>query len=488
VSPKEITLPLDIYVRVSRVGGREGESFIAPDEQEARCRALAAARGYQVGKVLVDLDDSGGKTSRSQLDEAIARVEAGESGGIIVARIDRFARTLVGGLVTFERINLLGGVVIVADGEFDTSTATGELVLNLMLGLAQFELRRIREGWDTSTRNAIDRGVWMAAKVPFGYVKNGDGRLHPDPVTSPIVRELFAKRAAGTSWRDLCRFVDARAPRGTGKWPPSTLVGIIGSDAYLGVSRQGDRVVNTDAHEALVTRTEWEAAQSVKATVTARGSGALLAGIVRCSGCGFVMSQTTHGSSRVGAKRYVCKKIHAAGRCPRPMTADGPSVDLYVETRFLELLAQTPIRSVEVLERRESLAEAVNALETAEGELTAYLGSVSAAMVGAEAFAAAALKRRQAIEEAQAHVSVVRTSIPTIDLPADNLRDAWPELTVDERRAILTAALDAVVVWPPLLSGSRGPVGERLQILLKGEAPPNLPGRRNPQMQPFERL
>ena len=28
-------LVIDIYVRVSRVGGREGESFIAPDEQRA---------------------------------------------------------------------------------------------------------------------------------------------------------------------------------------------------------------------------------------------------------------------------------------------------------------------------------------------------------------------------------------------------------------------------------------------------------------------
>ena len=40
--------------------------------------------------------------------------------------------------------------MIVADGEFDTSTATGELVLNMMLSLAQFELRRIKENWSTA--------------------------------------------------------------------------------------------------------------------------------------------------------------------------------------------------------------------------------------------------------------------------------------------------------------------------------------------------
>src|SRR5262245_25021724 len=127
MSPKRITKPVDIYVRVSDVRGRGGESFISPQDQEARCRALAEARGFRVGEVLTDLDQTGSKMRRPQLDEAIRRIEDGISGGIIVAKLDRFSRTLVGGLQTLEQINGLGGAVVVADGEFDTSTATGEL-------------------------------------------------------------------------------------------------------------------------------------------------------------------------------------------------------------------------------------------------------------------------------------------------------------------------------------------------------------------------
>src|SRR5712692_8857931 len=97
VSPKKITRPLDLYVRVSRVGGREGDSFISPEVQEEKCQALAKARGLKVGQVFTDLDRSGGKMDRPQFKEALARIESGESGGIIVARIDRFARTLLGG-------------------------------------------------------------------------------------------------------------------------------------------------------------------------------------------------------------------------------------------------------------------------------------------------------------------------------------------------------------------------------------------------------
>jgi len=77
MSPKRITRPLDIYVRVSDVRGRAGDSFISPRDQEERCRALAKARGYKVGDVFTDLDVSGGKMKRPELDKAIARIEEG---------------------------------------------------------------------------------------------------------------------------------------------------------------------------------------------------------------------------------------------------------------------------------------------------------------------------------------------------------------------------------------------------------------------------
>ena len=125
MTQKKITKPLDIYVRVSRVGGREGESYITEAVQEERCRALAKARGLALGQVFTDRDQSGGKMERPAFAKALARIERGESGGIIVARLDRFARTLLGGLQTLEEIREAGGVVLSAEGEFDTSTNTG---------------------------------------------------------------------------------------------------------------------------------------------------------------------------------------------------------------------------------------------------------------------------------------------------------------------------------------------------------------------------
>ena len=51
MSPKKITKPLDIYVRVSDVKGREGDSFISPREQADRCRSAAEPYDWDGGVV-----------------------------------------------------------------------------------------------------------------------------------------------------------------------------------------------------------------------------------------------------------------------------------------------------------------------------------------------------------------------------------------------------------------------------------------------------
>src|SRR5438477_267348 len=148
MSAKKITRSLDVYVRVSRVGGREGESYITEAVQEERCRALATARGLAVGQVFVDRDQSGGKMVRPAFAEALARIEAGVSGGLIVARLDRFARTLLGGLQTLEQVRTGGR------GADDVVAAGGLLLERARRPATAAEprlsgrgpLRRLREG------------------------------------------------------------------------------------------------------------------------------------------------------------------------------------------------------------------------------------------------------------------------------------------------------------------------------------------------------
>jgi hypothetical protein len=81
------------YVRVSDVGGRSGASFISPAAQRERIAAWCSLYDAHLQHVFEELDQSGGRTDRPLLLNAIERVERGLSDGIIVAKLDRFGRS-----------------------------------------------------------------------------------------------------------------------------------------------------------------------------------------------------------------------------------------------------------------------------------------------------------------------------------------------------------------------------------------------------------
>src|SRR4051812_48590215 len=97
-------LPLDGYVRVSRVGGREGEGFISPDVQEKAIREWATRNGVDVVVQPHELNVSGGTMDRPVFNTIMDRIRAGQSGGVVVYKLDRLARSLLGAVTTLEEI------------------------------------------------------------------------------------------------------------------------------------------------------------------------------------------------------------------------------------------------------------------------------------------------------------------------------------------------------------------------------------------------
>ena len=140
-----------------------------------------STRGAHVLEVFEELDESGARADRPLLQEAIRRVEAGVSQGVVVAVLDRFGRSLVDSLALIDRIQAAGGTFVAVQNGLDLTTDTGRLVLRLMLSLAEYDLDRIRSNWDAARAHAIARGVHLGPKPPTGYRRLKSGRLRPDP-------------------------------------------------------------------------------------------------------------------------------------------------------------------------------------------------------------------------------------------------------------------------------------------------------------------
>src|SRR4051812_43733050 len=108
---------LDGYIRVSRVAGREGDSFISPAVQRERCTKFAEGSGHSIVTWHEDLDEPGTKATRPGFVRVLERIEAGETDGVIIAKLDRFARSVADAATAIRRINEAGGLLVsVADG------------------------------------------------------------------------------------------------------------------------------------------------------------------------------------------------------------------------------------------------------------------------------------------------------------------------------------------------------------------------------------
>ncbi|HMH46895.1 MAG TPA: recombinase family protein, partial [Solirubrobacteraceae bacterium] len=189
----------DGYVRVSRVGEREGETFISPDEEREKIEAFAAATGLKVRMNEPELDVTGSKLARPILDGIMERIESGRSEGVIVARVNRLSRAGLGDAIKLvERIDAAGARVGFAElGNIDPKTPQGEMVVNLWLMIARMQWREYQEKFATAKGRAIERG-WHVGPTPLGFEKREKhpktgkliGPLHRNG-DAPKVAELF---------------------------------------------------------------------------------------------------------------------------------------------------------------------------------------------------------------------------------------------------------------------------------------------------------
>jgi len=470
----------DGYIRVSRRGGREGDSFISPDVQRERIANWAKANEIEIVQWWEEIDQSGAKLERPMFQEALARCERGETGGIVVAKLDRFARSAVDALDSIRRLNAAEARLVSVEDGFDGSTPMGRFAIGILTMIAELELERIKENWSTAITRAVDRGIHISARPPTGYARDENKRLVAVEPAASAVKELFRRRALGASWSELADYLEAEGivtPKGNTHWSKTGVSGLIKNPAYLGQARGGS-VVNDDAHEALVTRAEFDAAQSVTKSLLNPRDGslaekAMLGGLARCAGCGHTLKITGNTDRRTGERYpvYYCTGRYASGPCVARAAVRSSLLDAHVEEQVLEALQQEDGLLAQAVDASEALEEASHAVAEAEHELDLFLTNPKLmTLVGEEKFLEGVDARQHALDDAREAFAELRNQSALAGELADgDLLKAWPSLTTQEKRRLLHGLLDRVVVSRARGRGKNAnPVRERVQIVLRG--------------------
>lgn len=469
-------LRLIAYIRVSVVGEREkdGESFRSPDLQRNAINGIVATMGdsAEIVHEIKDLNKSGGTMDRPGLNEAMAMLAAGQADGIVVARLDRFART-TRGIDVIEQLDGDGKVFISAADRFDTSTAFGVFALGMMILVAKLERDRHVENIDVLNGGKIAEGVHII--VPYGY-RRSDGkgsRLKADPSTAPVVQRIFAAAIAGTSPTNIARALngDGIPAKKGGKWNKQAVAAVLVARSYLGEAAWGEYAF-PGAHDQLVSDEDFEAAQRPKdgrdySGRATRGNGQfLLSGLVRCAGCGHVMTSSSHSAG----KRFRCTRDHADGTCPAPTSAFMEPLDDIVATAFLERHSSRAVRGAKsdddlakaqalAARRRTAVARWRDDEDSREelGEDSWREGLVARNRAAAEADEALARKLRK-----QEAAGLVVTP------------DEWAGFDTSERQKLLRASIASVEVTRA--ASTRAALAPRVRVRFAADADDDAPG------------
>lgn len=472
------------YVRVSRVGGRSGSSFISPEEQRDTITRLAAANGLELVDVVEEMDTSGGKSAEArQLGELVERIEKGEASALVCWKVSRMSRSLVDGVLTASRITEAGGRLVASD--IDTGQPMGKALLGLMLGLAEEELDARRAGWAAAVTRAVTSGRFVGARVPVGYrkrvrqlsaagLKNPDprvivepdvapeaeGRLEVHPVESEAVRRCFEARARGASWSAIVAILGEAGVRVS----PSGAQSILKSRTYRGEVFSG-KVATAGAHPELVEEQVWQLAQRPGKAGRPQGQhrtgalasvGFLAGGLAVCATCGARLGVTTNGDGQVSMK---CRPGRLE-KCPAPASITMSHLEDYVRPMLMDRLDA----NTEALEARGMYVACQLQLETAEADLAAFLKQAQEpGMMAAmgDSFA-------PALAQYRARVTEVGTDL---ERWADRLEagDAitggdFEGLAIQAQRRAAAAHLQRVAVEPAGGRGIRRPVEDRVTI------------------------
>jgi DNA invertase Pin-like site-specific DNA recombinase len=214
------------YVRVSTEEmAKEGVSL---DAQRAKVQQYATLHGLDLVDVLVDAGVSAKSLDRPGLTRALARLEAGEADGIVVAKLDRLSRSVRDWNDLIDRYfgDRAGRTLMSVADSIDTRTAAGRLVLNVLMSVAQWERETIVERTREALGHKRQRGE-RVGKVPLGWDLASDGKtLVPNPRDQEARALVKRLRRAGWTFKAIGAELLRRGimPRsGRPSWAPSTL-------------------------------------------------------------------------------------------------------------------------------------------------------------------------------------------------------------------------------------------------------------------------
>lgn len=217
------------YVRVS--GAEQASEGVSLSAQASKIEAYAKLHDIQLVGIESDPGVSAKSLDRPGLTRALGRLDRGEAGALIVARLDRLSRSVAdwNSLISEYFGPSAGRELLSVHDHLDTRTAAGRMVLNILMSVAQAEREMVVERTVAAIEHKRRRGECLG-RPPYGFGLADDGRtLKPCDAEQVILGLIRDCRDSGSGARAIARALNERGmPSRSGRpWQASSIRSIL---------------------------------------------------------------------------------------------------------------------------------------------------------------------------------------------------------------------------------------------------------------------
>lgn len=298
-----------IYARYSSDNQRE-ESI---EGQLRECREYAARNNITLIGSYIDRAQSARTADRPEFQRMIADSEKRLFDAVLVWKLDRFSRDRYDS-AHYKQILKKNGVKVISIKENISDGPEGIILESILEGFAEYysaELsQKIQRGHHDNALKAKNNGGY----TPLGYVVDPvNHALAIDPVTAPLVREIYDRYDKGDRITDICESFRQRGLKTNqgSDFTMGTLHRVLKSRRYIGEYKY-DNVVIPDGIPAIIEKDQFERVQyrmatNKKAPAKAKAQEEyLLTTKLFCGDCGRIMAGES-GRNKMGVVYHYYK-------------------------------------------------------------------------------------------------------------------------------------------------------------------------------------
>lgn len=304
-------LRVALYIRVSHE--EQTIKGLSLEAQESDLISYTKERGWIIQGTYIDAGKTARKSigKRDSFNKMLEAVKRDEIDLILFTRLDRWFRNVGDYYKIMEIMEQHNCGWKTTQEDYDTTTASGRLYINLKLSIAQNEADMTGERINSVFDNKIRNGTVISGNAPFGYIINNDKKLEIDSQKASIIQEAYDYFESHFSKKGTIRYIRNKYDV---NWCDCTFDRILKNELYTGVYNRNGRY-NANFCEPIISREQFERVQTYLKYSNARhaptGKIYIFTSILVCAEC----KHKLVGHYTKKNYYYRCNQHFQRGRC-----------------------------------------------------------------------------------------------------------------------------------------------------------------------------